>query len=350
MSEQVRVESVDALKRFRVALCKFAETVKVGLDEAEAEIQRASLWLNQDQHRHWKRQTEKRTELYTRAKSDLNRKKAQKTALGARLSYVDEEKALAAAERQLEEAKQKLANVRRWTRLLDEESFSYKAAAQGMNLAVEADVPNGLARLDNMIAALEAYASSAPPSEQRSTVPTPIGEEIGLQEGPASMARAAPATPGSAAEVYQRLRAQTPSQVVRDATPIGATEFDWRKADVADRSVQDVLGELDLARTPSAADDKIVVARRSWKHERIYLERVERMAAGDSGWYVGVVDDTEVDGYDAVRVADLLAGRPDLAAVVELPAGCLVVLDGARLEAVLDAQGTLLWPPAAARQ
>lgn len=158
------------------------------------------------------------------------------------------------------------------------------------------------------------------------------------------MARAAPALPGSAAEVYRRLRAQTPSQAIRDAAPIVTTEFDWRKVDVTSRSIQEVLGDLDLARTPSAADDKIVIARGIWKHERIYLERVERVAAGDSGWYVGVADDTEVDGYDAVRIADLLAGRPDLAAVVELPAGCLVVLDGACVEAVLDAQGTLLWP------
>ena len=350
MSEQARVESVDALKKFRVALCKFAETVKVGLDEAETEIQRANLWLNQEQHRYWKRQAEKRAELYARAKSDLSRKKAQKTALGARLSYVDEEKALAAAERQLEEAKQKLANVRRWSRLLDEESFSYKGAAQGMSLAVEADVPNALAQLDNMIAALEAYASSAQPSEQRSTAPAPIGEDISRPEELASMARAAPPPPGAAAQAYQKLREQTPSQAVRDGTPIAEPGFEWLKADRAGESVREVLAGLNLARTPIAADDKIVVARGAWNHQRIYLERVESPTAGDSGWYVGLADDTEVGGYDAVRVADLLAGRPDLEAALELPLGCLLVLDGACLEAVLDPRDTLLWPSKAPMQ
>ena len=45
-----------------------------------------------------------------------------------------------------------------------------------------------------------------------------------------------------------------------------------------------------------------------------------------------------------------VAKSPDLAAAVELPAGCLVVLDGARLETVLDPRGRLLWPSTAAMQ
>ena len=161
------------------------------------------------------------------------------------------------------------------------------------------------------------------------------------------MARAAPPPPSVAAQAYQKLREQTPSQAVRDGTPIAEPGFEWLKADRAGESVREVLADLDLARTPIAADDKIVVARGAWNHQRIYLERVESPTAGDSGWYVGFADDTEVGGYDAVRIADLLAGRPDLAAAVELPAGCLVVLDEACVEAVLDGKGTLLWPSAA---
>jgi hypothetical protein len=45
MSGQARVESVDALKKFRAALCKFAETAAVGLDEAQTEIQRTRHWV-----------------------------------------------------------------------------------------------------------------------------------------------------------------------------------------------------------------------------------------------------------------------------------------------------------------
>ena len=84
----------------------------------------------------------------------------------------------------------------------------------------------------------------------------------------------------------------------------------------------------------------------AWRHQRTYLERVESAVAGDSGWYFGFADDAEVAGYDAVRGADFVAGRPELAAALELPAGCLVVLEGTSLEAVLDAQNKLLWSSA----
>lgn len=349
MGEHVRVESVEALTKFRAALCKFATTVRVALDEAEAEIQRTSFWVKQEQHNYWKRQAEKRAELYARAKSELNRKKMQKTALGGRYSCVDEQKALAAAERGLEEATQKLASVRRWSRLLDEESFSYQATAQGMSLAVQVDVPNALAQLDNMVAALEAYASAATPGEQRSMASLPGVEDLGRPEEFASVAREAPPPPRTALEVYQKLRAQTPSQAVRDDAPSAAPQFHRWTPDGTGQAVREALADLDLAAAPVAADDKIVVAGGTWQQPRIYLERVKSSASGDSGWYVGFADGTEVTGYDAVRVAEFLAGRPDLEAALGLPVGCLVVLDGESVEAVLDEQGVLLWPSRAPR-
>jgi hypothetical protein len=344
MGEQVQVESIDALKKFRAALCKFAEVVKVGLDEAEAEIQRTSFWLKQEQHSYWKRQVEKRAEIYARAKSELNRKKSQKTALGARLSYVDEQKAVAAAERQLAEAKQKLVNVRRWSRLLDEEGFNYKGAAQGMSLAVEADVPKALAQLDNMIAALEAYAVSGMPTMQTSTAASVEAEGRGAPEVMPSMAREAPQPDDAVVEAYRRLRGRTPSRAVRDSTPITQSESEWSEAGVADAGVANAVAELAVTRTPVVADDKIVLANEAWRDRRVYLERLETAAAGDSGWYVGPADDSAVTAYEAMRAADFLAGRPNLQPVLGLPPGFLVVLDGGAVDAVLDAQDRLLWP------
>lgn len=168
MRDFARVDSIDALKDFRVSLCKFADVIKVGLDEASSEIDRTVIWLKQDQHSHWQSQIRKCQELLTRAKIELNRKQQQKTPLGGRYSCVDEKKALAAAQRRYDEAEQKLANVRRWIRQLDHENFAYKGVAQGLLLAVDADVPRALAQLDNMIASLEAYTSSGSAIEQRS--------------------------------------------------------------------------------------------------------------------------------------------------------------------------------------
>ena len=109
-------------------------------------------------------------------------------------------------------------------------------------------------------------------------------------------------------------------------------------------SVRDALLEVDVARTPVAASDKIVMARDCRKHERVYLERIESTTAHDSGWYVGPADDSEVAGLDAVRIRDLLDDRPELAVAFEWPVGFLIVLREAAIETVLDARGAVLWP------
>ena len=343
MGERVRVESFEALTRFRAALCKFAENIGIGLGEAESEIQRTRFWVEQEQHNYWKGQVDKRAELCARAKSALNRKKLQRTALSSKHSCVDEEKALAAAERRLEEARQKLAAVRRWKRVLDEESFSYQAAAQTLSQAVDVEVPGALAQLDNMIAALEAYASAGTPSEQRSTAAAPFAEEVRPAEEFASVARDTPLPPRGPTETYQQLRARTPSQAIRDSTPITEQELHWWAGEVTSQTVRATLADLDIAQAPFSSDDKIVMARGAPQYQRVYLERVSGAPAGDSGWYFGPADNTEVTGYDAVRIVDFLAARPDLEAVLELPAGYLAVLDGASLEALLDARDRLLW-------
>lgn len=344
MSGQARVESVEALKKFRAALCKFAETAGVSLDEAEAEIQRTRQWVSHDQQSHWKRQLQKRTELYTRAKSALTRKKLMKTPLGGRYSTTEEEKALAVAERRLEEARQKIENVRKWRRVLDDESRSYQAVAQGVSLMLQADLPSALAQLDNMIAALEAYAVSAAPAEQRSVAEEE--EESGYRPEPVeSMARGAPVAGDVDAEWFERLRSQTPEPTVRAATPVGTLAFQWAVAGNAD-ALRHALSALSLPREPVDANTKVVLARGVWDCERIYLERVEPASTDDSGWYIGIAEDTPVSGCDAVRVADLLARRPDLDAVLQLAVGYLVVLDGASLAAVLDPQGVRRGPAA----
>ena len=124
MSEFVHVDSIEALNAFRVMLCKAAEQVGLGLEAADVEIQRTIHWLQQEQRMHWKGELRKRNELANRAALELKRKQQEKTPSGHRYSCVDEKKALAVAKRRLEEAQQKLANVQRWARQLEEEAFA----------------------------------------------------------------------------------------------------------------------------------------------------------------------------------------------------------------------------------
>jgi hypothetical protein len=342
MADLVRVESIDALKKLRAVLCKFAEIAGAGLDEAEFEVQRMGFWVKQDQQLHWRRQLTHRTELVTRAKIALKRKESQKTALGNRYSCVDEMKALAAAERALEEARQKQASVQRWSRVLDEESFSFAALTQGLRLAIQADIPSALAQLDQMVAALEAYATSAPPPQQVSTA-LRTGEDATDVVNLPTMARGTPPASAIGVDAYQRLRARTASQAIRDATPVSDDRPHGSNMNSGGVDVSAALAACGLPQTPCGADDKIVLARAVLHAQHIYLERVSSPAQNDSGWYVGFADETEATGHNAMRAADFLAARPDWAAVLELPAGCLVIVDGPALAAVYDPHGNLVW-------
>lgn len=165
MNGGAKLQSVEALKAFRVALCKFVEAARGSLGEAEADLQRHAAWLSEDRQRFWKMEIRKREEKFREAKMALLEKKLQTSATGGHLSCVDEEKAAAMAQRRFEEAQAKAASTTRWVRLLEERVFEYKGLLQALNHALDTDTINGLARLDRMIESLEAYIALAPPGE-----------------------------------------------------------------------------------------------------------------------------------------------------------------------------------------
>jgi len=170
MRQEARVNSVVALKEFRAALAKFAETASAALDEVHSDIQRTQSWLLEDRRRHWKNQVRLRQERYVQAKLALKRKGIFDLALaGARTSAIDEKKALAIAERQLREAERREARTRSWILQLEKELSDYRAATQGLSGAIDTDIPNARARLEKMVESLEAYVALAPPEEVRST-------------------------------------------------------------------------------------------------------------------------------------------------------------------------------------
>jgi hypothetical protein len=352
LADYAHIESVDALKKFRVALIKFAEGISVALDEAEAEIQRTDMWLKQEQPAYWKHQVAVRTELCARAKSALKRKQLQTTGMNNRPSCVDELKELARAERALEEARQKQAEVRRWTRLFEQEGFSYTATAQRLRTASQTGLPRALAQLDAMIEAIEAYGASPAWQWQGSTSgSSPDGANV--PEDAQLMGRATP----PAIPAYAQLRALTPNAAVRTEVLLSQAKIVPDSAEAAPPSAMaPVAGQtvdretlLELAEPPHKPpmpDDKVILADGAFDRPRIYMERTLARPPGDSGWHVGVVGrvvDNKPARYVAIRVHDLLAKRPSLAEILRFPPGWLIVMNNGALEAVLDATDALRW-------
>src|SRR5262245_19010400 len=122
----VRVESIDALRLFRVALIKFKETAGTALCDAESDMQDMLKWLETEQLTHWQTQIRKRHDVLEKAREQLRSKRLFRDAAG-RIPYAsEEEKAVRLAQVRIEEAEQKLAAVKKYTRVLRREMDIYK--------------------------------------------------------------------------------------------------------------------------------------------------------------------------------------------------------------------------------
>lgn len=336
MSQNARVNSIAMLKELRSALATFAETASVALDEVSSEIQRTTVWLNEDRRRHWKNEVRLRTEQQVQAKLALKRKGVFDLALtGGRTSAIDEKKALAKAERRLQEARRRLAHTQAWILRIDKELSDYRAASAGLTSAIEADIPNARARLEKMVESLEAYVALAPPAAL---------EPVGQAESDSQPTVLRPVSDGTLpGGTTAALRKTTPATDVRKRTPIGSEGIDW----IAGIEWSASLSQMSLAdgTEPLEArpEDKVLLAVPRDKPHTVYLERTA-IADGDSGWYVGIGDAAQKDAYTAVRVADLLNACPRLERVLNLPVGYLLLIGGPNeTEAVFDACDRLLW-------
>src|SRR5215213_2187484 len=157
MSTSARVDSIDALKTFRVSLIKFAEEANAALAGAESEMQRMIGWLEREQLSHWQMQIRKRQEALGRAQEALRMKKLFPDASGRTPTPIEEEKAVRRCKAAVEEAEQKLANVKKYTRVLQREVMNYKGGVQRLSTWVGSEIPVAIAGLARMVTTLEKY-------------------------------------------------------------------------------------------------------------------------------------------------------------------------------------------------
>src|SRR5579871_5329724 len=130
MVQGARVDSIETLKAFKVALWKFQEAAQVALGDAESEATRALMWVENEQDSFWQGQIRKAEQNVVRCKEAVRMKKVFKDASGRQQSAVDEEKALSIAVKRLAEAQAKHVLVKKWARQLQKEIEMYKGGVQ----------------------------------------------------------------------------------------------------------------------------------------------------------------------------------------------------------------------------
>jgi hypothetical protein len=335
MSGYARVENSDALKEFRTKLIKFAETVLVALADSEGEVQRMLVWLETEANTYWSGQIRKRHEAVEKAKEAVRSKKLFKSPTGSTQSAVEEEKQLRICQKRLEEAQEKLNNVRRYTPRLQKEMSIYKGGVQRLGTTVSSDIPIAIGRLDRMVAAIEAYAALSVSGG-------------GADDGGASlfnsMARAL-GEMGEAPKVpdFKPMRQKT-AAVDRKAAPAGDIRLEAWSDGMITEGERELFSKIASERNQPDPALKVIVEQAAWQSKQIFLERVViEDDRTDSGWFLGRADGQDGGGNISMPIGDLLQSRQDLKEVLTLPSGFLVLIGETGVTTILDDKGKDVW-------
>lgn len=106
----------------------------------------------------------------------------------------------------------------------------------------------------------------------------------------------------------------------------------------------DVLNKLKITGEPVLFSDKVVYDEDCLNKKRIYLERLDNVSEGDSGWYIGDAEDkTDKSKLKALYVYQLISVRPELLAVLSLPPEYVAIFDADKIEAVVNANNLNMW-------
>jgi hypothetical protein len=367
-----KVESLDALKAFRIQLFKFAEAVNVALGDAESDMHRTLMWLDTEQLSYWQGQIRKRQELLAKALDALRQKTLYKDATGRVQSAVDEQKVVNLCRKRLEVAVQKLANVKVYSRRLQKEVENYRGSTQRFATTVQGELPVYAAKIDRMASTLQAYVDLTSEDVSAAAAQAFAGERTRAAAEAAGYGAAEPAeAPAVEAEEpakepelepceFPALRKLTPAEPFRLTAPPGLMPTaNWKTRPLNNQQCES-LAAVPAERDVPDPSDRIIVRRESEKSATIYLERVEAKTQGDSGWYVapavrqqapaGAEDASAtvklVDDHppiNAMRVSDFLAVRPDLQNLLSLPKGFLVVVTPSEVRAVLNSHDQDVW-------
>jgi hypothetical protein len=344
MSTAARVDSTDAIKEFRIYLAKFQEKASVALGDADSDVNRMTRWLEGEAMNHWTSTIRKRQEELVKAEEAFRFKRLYKDASGSMPSAVEEQKAVQVAKQRLAEAQGKLTNVKRWSRELQKQAAFYRGGVSRFAIQVAQGVPAAIAQLGSTLDHLDQYLDLAAATSE-GAAEAGAGPGVAREAAAASMARAAEEAP-AAAEAQgvdpAAVRAGAPSpQAALAARPAEKSPVNLACGAVTEQQAAQIAAIAGAE--PPGDQQRIVISPVVTSSAKVYLLRLESTGGG---WYLGPVDEPDTGVYNTVTAEDLRAGRPDLAALLNLPAGYLAIVDSRGLSAVFNERNeNVLAPP-----
>ncbi len=154
MPDKAHLSSAEALEVFRTRLVRYLEKATLVVDEADGEVRRMRVWL-QERQKFWERQLRLRSRALEEAKHE---------AFGARLSPFKQssearQMAVRRAKISLRQAEEKLRLTRLWIRRYEGDAEALGREVEKLRTVLIQDIKKGSAGLERILRSLDGYWS-----------------------------------------------------------------------------------------------------------------------------------------------------------------------------------------------
>ncbi len=154
MAEQAKVTSIDALEAFRASLIVFVHAAHQHLDGVGDDVRRTRSWVQSEQRLHWQGELRRRMRALELAEQELFSAKLS----GLRDNLVVQQNAVRKTKAAVEEAEEKLRNVKLWTRNFDHTADPMLKRLESLRLLLDHDMPKAISFLLQAQKTLEGYS------------------------------------------------------------------------------------------------------------------------------------------------------------------------------------------------
>ncbi len=163
MSTQADIKSIDTLSLVKLALITYAHASSQALADIEIEGQRGIDWITVDRAAYWKAEMRRAADGVNQAIKDLEHCRAYKKVGDNAPSCAEEKKNLEKARKRLQKTEEKLELVKRWTPVVLQQYRETCVRLVRFREVIDVDCPRAIARIEQMLTALENYQTVASP-------------------------------------------------------------------------------------------------------------------------------------------------------------------------------------------
>ena len=163
-SPAAQITSIDAVRRFKLALEEFQSEGREAVTQLLLEMRRAVDWIEHDRARYWPREMQRASDALLQARNDLERCEMSLRTDDKRSCY-EQKMAVDRAKRRLRLTEDKVRAVRRWRLAVQREADDFQGRLAKLASGLDMDLPRALAALERMAAALDRYTERAAPVE-----------------------------------------------------------------------------------------------------------------------------------------------------------------------------------------